>query len=75
MNMSSVLTTARASCDASHAAVGDEARPARRGEEGATTVEYGLVAAAVGIVLVAAGPAVGRAFLDLIDLIARGFSA
>jgi Flp pilus assembly pilin Flp len=43
-------------------------------EEGASSVEYGILAAAVGIVLVAAGPALADAFLELIRFITGGFS-
>ena len=43
-------------------------------EEGASAVEYGVLAAGVGIVLVAAGPALAEAFLDLIRMITGGFS-
>jgi Flp pilus assembly pilin Flp len=44
------------------------------GEEGASAVEYGILAAGVGIVLVAAGPALAAAFLELISFITGGFS-
>lgn len=44
-------------------------------QDGTSTVEYGLLAAAVGGVLVAVGPALADAFLGLIDMITRGFSA
>lgn len=43
-------------------------------EEGASAVEYGVLAAGVGIVLLAAGPALADAFLELIRLITGGFS-
>jgi Flp pilus assembly pilin Flp len=48
----------------------------RRGlaaEEGASTVEYGLLAAAVGVGLVAIGPALAEAFLGLLEMITGGF--
>lgn len=43
-------------------------------EEGVSAVEYGVLAAGVGIVLLAAGPALVDAFLDLVQLITGGFS-
>ncbi len=43
-------------------------------EEGASTVEYGILAAAVGLVLVATGPMLVDAFLGLLELITGGFS-
>jgi Flp pilus assembly pilin Flp len=43
-------------------------------EDGASAVEYGILAAAVGIVLVAAGPALVEVFLELIRMITGGFS-
>ena len=43
-------------------------------EEGATSVEYGILAGAVGIALVAAGPMLAEAFVSLLELIVGGFS-
>lgn len=43
-------------------------------DDGATAVEYSILAAGIGIVLVAAGPAMADAFLGLIHLITGGFS-
>ena len=43
-------------------------------EEGATSVEYGILAAAVGITLVAAGPALADALFGLLEVIVGGFS-
>lgn len=40
-----------------------------RGEEGATAVEYGLVAAGVGIAFIIAGPALADAFTDLLGFV------
>lgn len=45
-----------------------------RAEDGATSVEYGILVAAVGIALVASGPLLAEAFLDLLELITGGFS-
>jgi Flp pilus assembly pilin Flp len=48
----------------------------RRGladEDGASTVEYGLLAAGIGIGLVAVGPALAEAFLRLLEMITGGF--
>jgi Flp pilus assembly pilin Flp len=48
----------------------------RRGpsaEDGASTVEYGLLAAAVGVGMVAVGPALAEAFLRLLGMITGGF--
>lgn len=43
-----------------------------RDEDGATAVEYGIVAAAVGVVFVVAGPWLYDAFLALLDAILDG---
>ena len=45
-------------------------RPVSRGaEEAATAVEYGVLVALVGVVLVAAGPQLAAAALSLLDTI------
>lgn len=41
-------------------------------ETGATAVEYGLIAGAVGLAFVAAGPALWEAMLSLLDAILTG---
>ena len=41
-------------------------------ETGSTAVEYGLIASAVGIVFVVAGPMLWRAFLDLLNVVLCG---
>jgi Flp pilus assembly pilin Flp len=41
-------------------------------QDGATSVEYGLIAAFVGMAFVLAGPALWRVFLDLLDSILTG---
>ena len=46
--------------------------PRRADEEGATAVEYGILAAVVGVVLVATGPMLADAFRALLDLITGG---
>jgi Flp pilus assembly pilin Flp len=38
-------------------------------QDGATSVEYGLIAFAIGIGLVIAGPVLAEAFLDLLNFI------
>lgn len=38
-------------------------------EHGATAVEYGLVTAIVGVVFIAAGPALWNAFLSLLNVV------
>lgn len=43
-----------------------------RGEDGATAVEYGLIAAGVGLAFVLAGPALADAFLSLLNAILDG---
>jgi Flp pilus assembly pilin Flp len=43
-------------------------------EDGVSTVEYGILAAAVGVGLVAVGPALAEAFLALLEMITGGFS-
>lgn len=42
-------------------------------DEGASSVEYGILAAGVGIVLVATGPALADAFFGLLEFIVGGF--
>jgi Flp pilus assembly pilin Flp len=41
-------------------------------DEGATAVEYSILAAVVGVVLVAAGPLLVDAFLALLEMITGG---
>lgn len=43
-----------------------------RGQDGATSVEYGLIAGAVGIAFIVAGPMLHEVFLDLLDVILTG---
>lgn len=43
-----------------------------KGTEGATTVEYGILVAAVGTVLIATGPELLSAFEQLLLTIVRG---
>ncbi len=47
---------------------------ALRDQAGATSVEYGVLAAAVGVVLVATGPVLADAFFGLLEVIVGGFS-
>jgi Flp pilus assembly pilin Flp len=44
-------------------------------EDGATAVEYSILAAVVGVALVAAGPLLADAFLALLEVITGGFSS
>jgi Flp pilus assembly pilin Flp len=53
---------------------GPAPRRALAAEDGASTVEYGLLAAAIGVGLVAVGPALAEAFLRLLEMITGGFS-
>jgi Flp pilus assembly pilin Flp len=39
-----------------------------------SSVEYGILAAAVGVGLIALGPALAEAFLALLEMITGGFS-
>lgn len=39
------------------------------GQEGATAVEYGLIAAGVGLAFVLAGPSLAAAFTDLLGVV------
>lgn len=41
-------------------------------EDGATAVEYGLIAGAVGVAFIVAGPALYEVFLDLLNTILDG---
>lgn len=43
-----------------------------RGQEGATSVEYGLVLGAVGIAFIVAGPLLHDAFLALLHVVLDG---
>lgn len=49
-------------------------RRSLRDEAGATAVEYGILAAGVGLALVATGPALADVLFDLLEGIVGGFS-
>jgi Flp pilus assembly pilin Flp len=43
-------------------------------EDGVSSVEYGILTAAVGVGLIVVGPALAAAFLTLLEMITGGFS-